>query len=613
MAVDRAALVQQALKGRGVAADGPVWPRYWARDPRAPAIPFDRAAASALLRASRRGCGRVHVPRAGQLLHPRTHGPARAAAVRRARRPRCGWNRCRPTTSTGASFRVEFDAVMLSILGGPSATVFHRFWHSAGETPRWNFWGYRNARVDAALDAALDAASDREFSEAIRRFETAVRDDPPAVFLAWNQTVQAVSRRFVVPADRRRARRDLRAQPLAAPPARGHGPVRTLRVRFAAMLATAAVVPLLTYGAVSVYSLREGTRRTVTDGNLNVARQVGEQVRRYISTNLQILHALAADLDNTGLSADQQDRIFKNYVLRFPEFRELTAFDAAGRPVGDQPHRRAGRRDSRRRRHRAVRRRACRRSSSTTTCCRRRSWPRPSAAPDAPAGWLVGEFSIEELWRLTDRIRVGASGYAMVVSPRRRPAGARQSRRSGRSVARGASLASDPVVVALRSASARDAGGAGAPRARPASRCWWWASACRISTGWCSSSSRRARRSPWRAATSATSSPPSAWRCSSCCSRAWSGAVRSFSRSASSSAAPRRSPTGTSTSASASGRSRNWAASATRSTGWRAASAISRRTCGGRSATRCSAAWPRAWSTICRTRSRTSRTTAASS
>jgi hypothetical protein len=35
----------------------------------------------------------------------------------------------------------------------------------------------------------------------MRRFEAAVRDDPPAVFLAWNQTVQAVSRRFVVPAE----------------------------------------------------------------------------------------------------------------------------------------------------------------------------------------------------------------------------------------------------------------------------------------------------------------------------------------------------------------------------------------------------------------------------
>jgi hypothetical protein len=32
-----------------------------------------------------------------------------------------------------------------------------------------------------------------------RRFETALREDPPAIFLAWNQTVQASSRRFVLP------------------------------------------------------------------------------------------------------------------------------------------------------------------------------------------------------------------------------------------------------------------------------------------------------------------------------------------------------------------------------------------------------------------------------
>jgi ABC-type transport system substrate-binding protein len=93
----------------------------------------------------------------------------------------------------------DFDAAVLPILGGPSATVFHRFWHSPAGTPRWNFWGYRDARVDAALDAALDARDDRQFGEAIRRFEAAVRDNPPAVFLAWNETVQAISRRFRIP------------------------------------------------------------------------------------------------------------------------------------------------------------------------------------------------------------------------------------------------------------------------------------------------------------------------------------------------------------------------------------------------------------------------------
>jgi signal transduction histidine kinase len=216
------------------------------------------------------------------------------------------------------------------------------------------------------------------------------------------------------------------------------------------MLATAAVVPLLTYGAVSVYSLREGTRRTVTDGNLNVARQVGEQVRRYISTNLQILHALAADVDDTGLSADQQDRVFKNYVLRFPEFRELTAFDAAGRPTATS---RIGAPAVAIPDGQAAELYGVRMSPVFVD-----NDLLPTALVAAPigragrgAGWLVGEFSIEELWRLTGRIRVGTSGYAMVVSPRGELlAHGNPEERS--KVARGASLASDPVVLALRSA-----------------------------------------------------------------------------------------------------------------------------------------------------------------
>ena len=78
--------------------------------------------------------------------------------------------------------------------------------------------------------------------------------------------------------------------------------MKNLRVLFAFMLATAAVVPLLTYGAVSVYTMRTGTRRTVVEGNSNVAGQVAEQVRRYISTNLQIFQALAVDVEGIGLT-----------------------------------------------------------------------------------------------------------------------------------------------------------------------------------------------------------------------------------------------------------------------------------------------------------------------
>jgi len=36
---------------------------------------------------------------------------------------------------------------------------------------------------------------------------------------------------------------------------------------------------------------------------------------------------------------------------------------------------------------------------------------------NAPSGWLVGEFSLEEMWRMVDRIRIGGHGYALVVAP----------------------------------------------------------------------------------------------------------------------------------------------------------------------------------------------------
>ena len=82
LAVDRPALVQQGLRGRGLAADGPVWPNYWAHDRRARADAVrpwrGRARASGGLAAA----DRVHVPGAGELRDPRTDGAARSAAAR---------------------------------------------------------------------------------------------------------------------------------------------------------------------------------------------------------------------------------------------------------------------------------------------------------------------------------------------------------------------------------------------------------------------------------------------------------------------------------------------------------------------------------------------------
>src|SRR5213594_998417 len=109
--------------------------------------------------------------------------------------------------------------------------------------------------------------------------------------------------------------------------------IRRIAARFALLVAVAAVVPLVAYGVVSIWSLQRGTRDSVVTGNLNVATRASEEIRRYVVTNAALLKALAADLQNTGLEQWQQDRILKNYILQFREFRELTLFDEESRMI----------------------------------------------------------------------------------------------------------------------------------------------------------------------------------------------------------------------------------------------------------------------------------------
>src|SRR5437867_13340284 len=106
--------------------------------------------------------------------------------------------------------------------------------------------------------------------------------------------------------------------------------IRHISVRFALLLALAAVAPLVAYGVVSCISLQRGTRREVIQGNENVATRAAEEIRRYVTTNAELLKALAANLQDTGLTTAQQDRILKNYVVDIHEFREISLFNERG-------------------------------------------------------------------------------------------------------------------------------------------------------------------------------------------------------------------------------------------------------------------------------------------
>ncbi len=190
----------------------------------------------------------------------------------------------------------------------------------------------------------------------------------------------------------------------------------SITARFVLFMAIAAVAPLLAYGFVSVESLARSTRESVRNGNLHVATRAAEQVDQYVTNNIKVLRALAADLRETRQEVWQQDRILKNYALDFPELREITLFDNAGHAVATSS---IGATELR--------------PPSLTLVGGRDTWISPVSVDDdllptttvsvklasihpAEAGWLVGELSLEELWRLVDRIRVGGEGFAVLAT-----------------------------------------------------------------------------------------------------------------------------------------------------------------------------------------------------
>jgi signal transduction histidine kinase len=111
----------------------------------------------------------------------------------------------------------------------------------------------------------------------------------------------------------------------------------------------------------------------------------------------------------------QRARILKDYVIDFPEFREISMFDQGGRVMATS-------------RFGAPRVSLPDSASITsdgvyvapvnmdddalpTTTIAVRVTP-----SDEEAAWVVAEISLEELWRMVDRIRVGEHGYALLLS-----------------------------------------------------------------------------------------------------------------------------------------------------------------------------------------------------
>jgi signal transduction histidine kinase len=194
--------------------------------------------------------------------------------------------------------------------------------------------------------------------------------------------------------------------------------MRRITSRFVLLIASAAIAPLIAYGFVSLIGLRTGTEESVSAGNARVAQQVSARISQYIEHNIRVLRSIGLALRGTDLQQWQQTRVLKDYVLDFPEFREISFFGGGGRVLATSKV-----------------------GGATLSIPETASFgddgvyiaplqtdedglPQTTLAVRVTPGgqetaWIVAEIALEELWRTVDRIRVGNEGYALLVADRR--------------------------------------------------------------------------------------------------------------------------------------------------------------------------------------------------
>lgn len=184
-AINRQQFVSEALGGHGRPADGPVWPDHWTNDGHLPKFSY----APSDLSAQHLSLTCLYSDPAYERMALFVQQQLRAAGID---------VRLELTTVDEGLARVskgDFDAWLADVGIGPGFLRQNLFWHSGGP---FNWGRYSNPRVDEALDAIRYAADESQYRIAVAAFQSAMVDDPPAIFLAWSERARAVSARFDV-------------------------------------------------------------------------------------------------------------------------------------------------------------------------------------------------------------------------------------------------------------------------------------------------------------------------------------------------------------------------------------------------------------------------------
>jgi peptide/nickel transport system substrate-binding protein len=205
VAIDREALIKNVLQGRGIPATGPLWPKHWAIDSNVAAYRYDPGLATALLQgAGLKSAVQSNVPNARvrfTCLIPANFTLLERVALEVQRQ----------LYGAGVDMQFEvvpidefnarigdgrFEAMLIDLISGPTLERGYGFWRSARHFKGLNVFGYENAEAERIFDVLRGSANEAAVRSATSRLQQVLLDDPPALFLAWNERTRAVSKNF---------------------------------------------------------------------------------------------------------------------------------------------------------------------------------------------------------------------------------------------------------------------------------------------------------------------------------------------------------------------------------------------------------------------------------
>jgi peptide/nickel transport system substrate-binding protein len=205
-AINRGEIIRTVLRDRGLAAQDHVWPRHWAYDTTLPGFTYDAARAAALLDARELRPNRGH-----DRARPFRFSFTCLVLADEPRFEQLALLVQRELVEIGVDMRLEavtlpvmaqrlrtgkYEAFIFEMLSGHGFSWPDWFWRSSA-APAYIRTGYTAA--DTAFDRLRDARSDADRRAAVTLLQRTMREDPPAVFLYWNEQTRAVTRRFAIP------------------------------------------------------------------------------------------------------------------------------------------------------------------------------------------------------------------------------------------------------------------------------------------------------------------------------------------------------------------------------------------------------------------------------